>query len=375
MKQVLSNPKDLDRLLLGLGIMGTGGGGDPKGWGRSVFEADRAAGRTYELLDPSDLSDEAFIVSGGYLGSVAEDTTLRRVVSQWETEFELERAIHIVEAEHGRRADALVPFELGGGNTPVILSCASRMGIPVIDGDGVGRAAPETHMCSFLGHGISLTPMPIVGAGGTEVLVRRGDLFLADDSGRCLASRKGGLLANAHYGMSGRDLKRAVVPNSITAALKLGEFVSCLTEAGECGLDAVCSFLGGFPLFHGEVEALVKKDSPGFYAGEVHLRGIGRDSGRQLTLVVKNEVMCAKDGEEPLVIFPDLVLVLEPGTLEGLMTPVLIPGKEVLVAAVPCHQRLREALFTSVGAEAFAASRYGEEFAYVPVEELLQGRC
>jgi DUF917 family protein len=367
----LSDQADLDALLVGVGLYGTGGGGDPKGWGRSIFDADRAAGRAYELVAPEEVPDDAFVLSGGYLGSVAEDVALNRLVENWESNFELERAIRVLEAEHGRKADYLIPFELGGGNTPVVLSCSVRLGIPMIDGDGVGRAAPETHMCSFMGHGISLTPMPLVGADGTEVVVRSGDIFLADAVGRCVASRHGGLLANAHYGMSGADLKRSVVGGSIRRALELGRFVLECDATGEAGLDAVSEFIGGFPVIRGRVVHLSPRASAGFYVVDVTLEGLGRDAGRTVELVVMNEAMCAKENGKPLSIFPDLLILLDPASLEGVMTPELQPGTEILLAAAPCHSAVRRGLESANGKAAFSSSRYGESFEYVPVEQLL----
>ncbi|UCF09330.1 MAG: DUF917 domain-containing protein, partial [Candidatus Bipolaricaulota bacterium] len=328
----LSDPADLDALLAGLGIMGTGGGGDPKGWGRSVFAADTAAGRSYLLADPSDIPDDAFVLSGGYLGSVADDHGLDRLLEGWEEDFELERAIRILEEEHGKDVDYLVAFELGGGNTPVVMSCAARLGIPVIDGDGVGRAAPETHMCSFLGHGISLTPMPLVGQDGTVVLVRDGDLFLADDIGRCVAGRAQGFLANAHYGMSGAELKRCVVPDTITRALDLGRLVRSLGPSDD-PLAEICDFMGGAPLIRGRVVSREEIAQQGFFVAHLGIEGVSEDEGTHLDLVVKNEVMCAKRDGKPLVLFPDLLYILDPTTGEGLMTPELVTGCDVAVLA------------------------------------------
>jgi len=370
--RVLSDRKELEALLIGLGIMGTGGGGDPKGWGRSVFNTDQKAQREYRLVDPCDVPDHAFVLSGGYLGSVAEDATLDRVIENWESGFELEKAIRLLEAEHGRTADYLVPFELGGGNTPVVMSCAARLGIPMIDGDGVGRAAPETHMCSFLGHGVPLTPMPLIGTDGTVVLVRHGDIFLADEVGRCVASRRQELVANAHYGMSGKDLKRSVVPGSVSRALALGAYVRKLELEGEAALDAVSEFVNGYPLLHGKVQYISERSVSGFYVVHAMVEGIGRDTGQTLELVIKNEVMCVKRGDQPLVVFPDLVLLLDPQTLEGVMTPELILDREVLLIATPCHPVVRESLQSPTGAEAFSSARYGESIAYVPVEDLLE---
>jgi DUF917 family protein len=369
--RTIDNRGELEALLIGLDIMGTGGGGDPKGWGKSVFEADRKAMREYTLVNPEEVPDDALVISGGYWGSVAEDIALDRVVARWESDFELETAIRILEAEHGREADLLVPFELGGGNTPVVMSCACRMGISVVDGDGIGRAAPETHMSSFLGHGVSLTPMPLVGLDGSVVLVREGDFFLADEVGRCVASHTKGFIANAHYSMSGKQLKQSVVPGSISRALALGTYVRDLQLKGEAALDAVSQFLEGYPLLYSKVRNVSGESTGGFYVARVNLKGLGRYTGGNLDLVVKNEVMCVKRGNRPIVLFPDFVLLLNPQTLEGVMTPDLTEGREVLVIGVPCHSVVREALDSPLGTEAFSSARYGESVEYVPIEELL----
>lgn len=369
--RTLDGREELMALLIGLGLMGTGGGGDPQGWGCSVFEADLKAGRKYVLVDPSEVHDEAFVVSGGYLGSVEEDTELERTVEGWESSFELEEAIRILEDEHRRKADFLVPFELGGGNTPVVMSCAARMGIPVVDGDGVGRASPETHMCSFLCYEVPLMPMPLVGADGTRVLVRAGDIFLADEIGRAVASRKRGLVANAHYGMSGRQLKDSVVPNSISKALELGKYVMGLRLKGLDALEAIADFLQGYPLFWGEVANVEGRSSGGFYLSCVRLGGLDKYSGQHLELVIKNEVMCAKLDGRPVAIFPDLVLLLDPHTFHGVMTPKLTVGREVMVIGTPCHPRIREAVNTSIGRKVFSPARYGESLEYRPIEELM----
>jgi DUF917 family protein len=369
----LSDPVDLDALLAGLGIMGTGGGGDPKGWGRSVFAADTAAGRSYLLADPADIHDGAFVLSGGYLGSVADDHGLDRLLEGWEDDFELERAIRILEKEHGQTVDYLVAFELGGGNTPVVMSCAARLGIPVIDGDGVGRAAPETHMCSFLGHGISLTPMPLVGQDGTVVVVRNGDLFLADEIGRCVAGRAQGFLANAHYGMSGAELKRCVVRNTITRALELGRVVRGFGPSDR-PIEEIRDFLDATLLIRGQVVSRKEIAQQGFFVAHVGIDGTDEDQGDRLDLVIKNEVMCAKRGGKPLVLFPDLLYILDPATGEGLMTPELVTGRDVAVLAAPCAGVVREALRSERGRRAFASERYGESFDYVPIEKLLEGR-
>jgi len=372
--RTLGDRKEIEWMLKGLGVLGTGGGGDPDAWGASIIDADLAKGRVYQLVNPEEVGEDALVVSGGYLGSVAEDRALDRVVDEWEKCFELEGALREMETLLGRRIDYIVPFEMGGGNTPVILSAGARLGIPVVDGDALGRAAPETQMTSFIGHGIQLTPMPLVDSKGTVVIVKGSeDIFFPDEVGRFVVSTKRGLMANSHYPMSGAELKRSVIPNTITKAIDLGCFLASLTGQPEDRLVSLSEYLEGFPLLWGKVTAINGENRGGFYFAHVRIKGSGGFKGRTVDLTIKNEVMCARLDGRPVVIFPDLVLVLDPDTNEGVMTPDIKEGRELLLVAVPCHPRLREALETEVGARAFASDRYGERIDYRPVEELLGG--
>jgi len=372
--RTLGDRKEIEWMLKGLGVLGTGGGGDPDAWGASIIDADLAKGRVYQLVNPEEVGEDALVVSGGYLGSVAEDRALDRVVDEWEKCFELEGALREMETLLGRRIDYIVPFEMGGGNTPAILSAGARLGIPVVDGDALGRAAPETQMTSFIGHGIQLTPMPLVDSKGTIVIVKGSeDIFFPDEVGRFVVSSKLGLVANSHYPMSGADLKQSVIPNTITKAIDLGRFVASLTGRAKDKLAKLSGHLQGFPLLWGKVTVINGENRGGFYFAHVRIEGLDKYKTHIVELTIKNEVMCARLDGRPVVIFPDLVLVLDPDTNEGMMTPDIKEGRELLLVAVPCHPRLREALETETGARALASDRYGERIDYRPVEDLLGG--
>jgi hypothetical protein len=297
------------------------------------------------------------------------------VVEEWERAFELEGAIREMEALLGRRVDYLIPFEVGGGNTPVILSAGARLGIPVVDGDAVGRSAPETHMTSFIGHGISLCPMPLVDSLGTVVIVKQSEsIFLPDEVGRFLVSTRKGLMANAHYPMTGADLKRYAIPNMITKAVELGRFVSALTGDPDARLDQIAAFVHGFALLWGEVASVKGENRGGFYHARVVVQGRGAHRGETVELTIKNEAMLARLNGDVAVVFPDPIYLIDPATNQGVMTPDVKKGRELLIVGVPSHARLRAALQSDVGARAFSSQRYAEDVAYRPVEELLRGK-
>ena len=365
------NESDLDAFLRGLGIMGTGGGG-AGGFGRAIIENDLRRGRVYEHVSLQDVPDDATVASGGIMGSVKvlDRFSFDEIVAQWEERFEPLMALRAMEQTLGRKVDFVVPFELGGLNTPVIQSLAARAGIPVIDGDGVGRAAPETQMTSFIGHGISLVPMPLADWKGNVVVVREATTpFFPDEIGRIVVTQAGGLGANAHYPMTGRAAREAVIPDTISSTLELGRALQRTTDL-DGATRIVERHVGGRFAFAGVIEEIVEREAMGFLVQTARLAGTGQFAGQTVELVMKNEFMMAsKDGRLGCV-FPDLILLLDEEG-QGVMSSELEKGQPVRMILAPCHPRMREAMATSEGAEALGAARYGQEgIAYRPVEVL-----
>ncbi len=365
--------EDIEPLLEGLAIFGTGGGGAP-GWGRAILEQDHRTGRAATIVDVMDIPDGSTVVCGGIMGSVKilEAMGIDQVVAHWEERFELMEVTRIMEGLLGRPVDYFVPFELGGLNTPVILTLVARMGIPVIDGDALGRSAPETQMTSFIGHGVSLTPMPLIDFYGNVVIVQdAADPTYPDQIGRYIVTHGGGLGANNHYPMTGKKAKEAVIPNTISASLRLGRLVLEERQQGADPVAAIERALGGRLLHVGEITAMREEESMGFYFTTATVEGSGSSKGQSGELTIKNETMMLVVDGQPRAYFPDLVLLLDPATGRGLMSVELEPGMSIALVGVACHPRLRRAMETEPGAVAFSPTRYGVEDDYLPIERLV----
>jgi DUF917 family protein len=357
MAKLTLTSNDIHPLLEGLAIMGTGGGGSPN-WGRMILEQDVSMGRTWEVIAPEDVPDEATVVSGGIMGSVKALETIgfENVLQDWETRFPLLDVTRVMAGLLKRPIDAIVPFEAGGLNTPVILSLGARAGIPVVDGDALGRSAPETNMTSFIGHGINIPPMPLIDHYGNVVIVQEADApTYPDEIGRFVVSKGGAMGANNHYPMTGAQLKKAVIPHTITQALELGRSVWAARQAGSDPVDAVAEKLGSHYRFQGTITSLREEEHLGFYYTTVTLEG----QGKRAELVIKNETMLLRAQGEVVCMFPDMVVMLEPGTGRGVMSVELRTGLELVLLAMPCHPRLQAAALSSTGRWAMGPARFG----------------
>jgi hypothetical protein len=306
------------------------------------------------------------------MGSVKAFTSIGDMLETWETRYELYEALKITEMTSDKKVDHLVPFELGGTNTTVMLSLASRAGITSVDGDGLGRSAPETQMITFVGYGISLCPMPVVTKGGSVVIVQEtSSPALADEIGRFAVVQDGGAGANNHYYQTGAQLKKSVIPNSISKSIELGKAIREANESSSSSIDAFLDIMGGKMLTTGIVEEVKGEDKAGHWHVLVTIKS--HDLQGEFQLVVKNEYMMAMCDEQPVVMFPDLICLHYPDTGHGIMSADLKEGMNVVVTAVPAHERLLYAGSTKVGKKAFSPERYGHpELEYMPMEDIIK---
>ena len=63
-----------------------------------------------------------------------------------------------------------MPMEAGGVNSMLPIAAAARLGLPLVDCDGMGRAFPELQMVTFTIGGVSATPMALTDEKGNSVI-------------------------------------------------------------------------------------------------------------------------------------------------------------------------------------------------------------
>ena len=364
---------DIAPLLEGVAILGTGGGGNPS-WGRMILQNDLAHGREWRIVALDDVPDDWTVVCGGIMGSVKalEDIGFDNVLVNWENDFPLTTVTEYMSELIGKPIDAMIPFEAGGLNTPIVLTLASRMGIAAIDADALGRAAPETQMTSWHGHGVQITPMPLADSMGNIVVVSRAsEPTYVDEVGRFVVTKGGFLGANNHHPMTGKQVKETSIPGTFSASLQLGRKVLAAREAGSDPVEEVASELGAVDTLRTRLGALREEEHHGFYFtnGGLELR-----DGRSGELIVMNETMMLTVEDEVACTFPDRILLLEPGTGRGIMSVELEEGMEVALLIVPAHPRLQAAAQTKRGRVSMAPARYGRpDLTYRPLDAVSSG--
>jgi DUF917 family protein len=320
---------DLWPTAVGAAILGTGGGGNPY-VGMLRARAALRAGRELVVVDPDELADDALVVGAGGMGAPVVSV---EKLPQGEEETEAVRAL---EAHLGRRVDVVAPVEVGGGNSMVALVVAALLGVPVLDGDGMGRAFPELQMVTYLIYGGDAAPAALADEKGTRIVVDRvrGPKAL-EDLARVVTIEMGGHAGLAMCAMSGAHARVTCVPRTLGLAQRLGAAVLGAKERDEDAVAALLAEAGGRRLFRGKVVDVDRRLAGGFARGTVVLEGVGADSGSSLAVEFQNEYLVARRDGEAVAVVPDLIVLVDSDTGYPVTTEVVRYGYRVDALVLP----------------------------------------
>jgi hypothetical protein len=390
---------DLDALAIGAGILGTGGGGNPR-VGRlrlqSILE-DADAPDAVEVIQPEDLDDDATVTSVGGMGAPTIG------VEKFPRGTEETASLAAIERASGREVDALIPGEIGGVNSIVPLCVGATTGLPVVDADGMGRAFPELQMDTFFVYGAPVNYAAITDERGNQAVYRDVDSAeRLERFARAITVDMGGRAGYAFPLMDGAFVAAYAVPHTLSLAARLGHAVLAARSRGTDPVAAACDVVGGRELFAGKVTDVYRRNRKGFALGEVTLAALDGDDG--LVVEFQNEFLVARryeggcdraagrygvatddgapaggvgdpgdgddprpdrddDGGEVLATVPDLVCLVDEDTAEPVTTDALRYGQRVRVLGVPAP----ELLTTDAALEVIGPGAFGYDLDYLPL--------
>ena len=351
-------------LCTGAAFLATGGGGDPY---VSQLLAERILHQIgpAQLISPEDLPDDTFVVSIGMVG--APTVTLE----QLPTVDEAIGALNRYEAVTGKQIDAVIPFEVGGGNSTIPPFVAAMKGIPCVDGDGMGRALPEAQMMTFPIYGAKPTPAVIMDAFGSSELLECADAISFEKEIRAKAVAMGGMVTSVEHGMTGALVKRSAIPHTLSFATRLG----ALLRQHDGNIDAIEPEL--FALFNASDYGVIKRlftgkviDSRrkivgGYDIGTATLQSFD-DSNRRMEILIKNEYLVASIDGRTVASVPDLICILEQETARPLNAERMRYGQRLAVFGIGCTHHYRTAQALSVT----QPRAFGFDIDYIPIEEI-----
>lgn len=355
---------DLADLARGAALLGTGGGGDPY-IGLLLVSEEIRRGGTVRLIGPEEVDDEALVVASAFMGAPTV------VIEKIPNGDEPVTALRALEQRLGRKADAIIPMECGGLNSMIPLLVAARTGLPVVDGDGMGRAFPELQMETFGVYGVAGSPIAICNERRHVTIIDTGaDNHSMEWYARGVTIRMGGVSYIAEYPMTGTDVKRTAIPKTMSLALRLGRVIREARENQQEPFQALIDCLAGTMYEHGrvllegKVVDIERRSADGFVRGTATIASF--DGATTVELTFQNEHLVARSDGKLLAIVPDLITVLDAESATPITTEALRYGQRVRVFAIstPAMMRTPEAL------RVFGPRAFGLSEDWTPVEDL-----
>ena len=356
--------QEIEDIALGAALLGAGGGGDPYVGKLVAMGAVKECGPV-TLLDPEEVPDDALLVPIAMMGAPTvlgekgigggEYQTLYNMVSQF----------------FGKQIYAFMPIEAGGVNSMLPIAACARLGLPLVDCDGMGRAFPELQMVTFTIGGMSATPMALTDEKGNSVIFETITNKWTEELARAVTMSCGGSVSVSLYPMTGAQMKAYSVKNIVTRSQKLGEAIRTVKDCADdvTPEEHFLQFSEGYKLFKGKIADVLRETRGAFNFGKVMLEGIGECKGHQAYVEFQNENLTATVDGEILATTPDLICLVDTETFTPVTTDALKYGKRLLVVGLKCFEMWR----TPAGIDLVGPRYFGCDTDYIPLEERCKG--
>ena len=356
MKQVTL--ADTLAIAIGAGVLGTGGGGSTYLNRLRLENEIRKQGRDVQVIQADDVPDDALVCAVGGMGAPTVSN------EKLQAGNEIETAVRALEEHLRRKIYAIVIGEIGGGNALGPMVAALQLGLPVVDGDGMGRAFPELDMDTFMIYGVAPAPFVLADShGNVTIFTRIGSAKQAEEFARSLTIEMGGSAALVMPVMTGAELKRTIIRDTISLAKHIGETVLDCRARSVDPAETVAALCNGKVLFTGKISDVERRTVQGFARGKLIISAFN-DFTQQLEIDFQNENLIARSNGQVLCTVPDLLTLVTLDDGEPIGTESLRYGLRVAVLAMPAPKELKtpEALAV-VGPRAFG---YDLEFQPMP---------
>jgi uncharacterized protein len=328
---------DVEAIAIGAGILGTGGGGNTH-LGRLWLENELRQRKTpCRIIQPDEVDDKAYVCGVGKMGA---PTVSVEKIAQGD---EMMNTVRGIEHHLQQKMQAIVIGEIGGSNAIMPLICGLQMNLPIIDGDGMGRAFPELQMDTFSIGGVAHEPMGLGDVYGNVVIFHKIDSALRSEKyARVITIEMGGSAALGMPVMTGKEMKQHIIRHTFSLAKRIGETVLSERKKNTEPSEAVANLCHGKVLFRGKISDVERRTVQGFARGKLKLTSFG-NTNDVMEVVFQNENLVAWHNGEIVCTVPDLICILNLEDGEPIGTEMLRYGLRVAVLGLPAPRELKTA--------------------------------
>ncbi len=348
--------EDLDDMVLGATLLGTGGGGDPYIARLMVRQAIEDYG-PIRIMSPEEIDPDGLVLTAAVIGAPTV------IVEKVPAGTEFTSCVRALASYLGKEPVAMMPVEVGGMNTLVPLAVAAELNLPVIDADTMRRAFPQIEMCVLTLAGISASPASVADEKGNVVVFEATSNQVTERLVRASVMQLGMANGISCYPLTGQQVRDHAIQGSMSYCIELGRRLAAV-QRGEAGaFDEFLTFAEGRLYFSGKIIDLDRRTTAGFARGTVVLEALG-DPSRTLRVEIQNELLIAFEDGRPVITTPDLICFLDYENAQPITTETLAYGQRVNVIGMPCAPEWHKpGMLDIVGPRAF-----GYDVEYVPME-------
>lgn len=346
---------DLDDLVIGSAILGSGGGGDPTyAYLMARYEMEKQ--KPLHLISLAELKPKDLIVPVGFMGAPMAE------MEKIPTGREFVELFKVIEKEIGRKIDVIMPFEIGGSNAFIPLMVGVQTGLPVVDADLMGRAFPEAYMTSTCLQGISPSPGFLNDSQDNVVVIHAKSNASLEKIGRHATMAMGSSSACCFYILHGaEEAKKSSVPKSVSKATAIGKTCREAKQKGKDPLESILNLCKGVLIGSGKISDIDRVISQGFLQGTVVIQ----NDHEKIEIIFQNEYLVAKYDGQIVATTPDILMLLEQETGTPITSEWLQYGLKVNVIALPSPE-----IWTSPEGLALVGPRkFGYEIEYKPISK------
>ncbi len=358
----LLNEQQIEDIAIGSAVLGTGGGGDPYLGKLAAIQSIKQHG-PLPLVSIEELADDTLVALPFAIGSPVP--YLERITMT----DEIVRAYHAMSRYFGRPIGAVMPAEIGGVNSVIPLAVGRTLGLPVIDGDCMGRAYPELQLVTLTLYGHQAAPLAVADEHGNVAIIDSITNDWAERLARPVAVEMGAIAGGVGYPVTVRDLKEAAILGSVTYAESVGRAIREARHHHTNPIDAALKATRGFLLFAGRIVDVQRRTQRGWALGETRIAGLDGFAGREMIVRFQNEHLVAIERDEVVASVPDLIAILDTERGDPITTENLRCGFRVTVIGIPCDAKWR----TPEGIALGGPRHFGYDIDYVPVEQRFCG--
>ena len=344
----------------GAAVLGTGGGGDPYLGTLAAVEAFRENGPP-RVVEVDELTDDGFVASLAMIGAPVP------LIEKFSLGPELMVAYKALEEQFRKPLQALVPVEIGGVNTVIALVLGSRLGLPVVDADYMGRAYPEVPLVTATLYGRSASPFALADEHGNRVVIEAVDNHWAERIGRTVAIEFGAICPGMMFPMTGAQAKEAAIAGTLSFAERIGRALREGEAVKTNPIQTLLEVTRGYELFRGKIVDVRRRTQRGWSLGEARIEGMDSFAGKQMEVRFQNENLVAIVDGRFVAMVPDLITVIDGESGHAITTEHLHYGYRVIVLGIACDSKWR----TQAGIALGGPRHFGYDIEYEPIEHLV----